>query len=102
MVLEGLVFADVPITGTYQFRISQRGAGGSSQINQGGEFEAAPDEPASLGTVLIGSGPNGFRARLTVRWRGGTVDCNASTGKRRVELAPPARDTPTLDADAAS
>ncbi|HSH63740.1 curli-like amyloid fiber formation chaperone CsgH [Methyloceanibacter sp.] len=102
VVLEGLVFADVPITGTYQFRISQRGAGGSSQINQGGEFEAAPDEPASLGTVLIGSGPNGFRATLTVRWRGGTVDCNASTGKRRVELAPPARDTPTLDADAAS
>ncbi|MET0688031.1 MAG: curli-like amyloid fiber formation chaperone CsgH, partial [Methyloceanibacter sp.] len=61
---------------------------------QGGEFEATPDEPASLGTVSIGGGPNGFSARLTVRWRGGTVDCSAGTGKRRVELAPSARDTP--------
>ena len=103
VMLEGLVFADVPMTGTYQFRISQRAAGGSSQINQGGEFEATPDEPQSLGTVSVGSGPNSFTARLTVSFDdGGTVDCSAGTGKRRVERAPSAPETTPLDADAAS
>lgn len=102
VVLEGLVFADVPLSGTYQFRISQQGAGGASRINQGGEFEATPGTPESLGTVSIGSGPNSFSATLSVSWAGGTVDCSAGTGKRRVELAPSSPDTPTLDADAAS
>jgi hypothetical protein len=102
VVLEGLVFADVPITGSYQFRISQQGAGGSSQINQGGEFEATPDGPESLGTVSIGSGPNSFSARLTVTWEGSVIDCSAGTGKRRVELAPSAPEATSLDADAAS
>lgn len=86
--LEGLVFADVPLSGTYRFRISQRGPGGSSQINQGGEFEAAPGEAQSLGVVSVGSGPTSFTATLTVRWAGGSVDCATGTGKRRVELAP--------------
>ena len=102
VVLEGLVFADAPLKGTYRFRISQRGAGGSSQINQGGEFEATPNEPASLGTVSIGSGPNSFSATLTVTWEGGVIDCRAGTGKRRVELAPSASEPTPLDADPAS
>ena len=103
VLLEGLVFADVPLTGSYRLRISQRGPGGSSQINQGGEFEATPGEPQSLGTVSVGSGPNSFTARLSVSFDdGGTVDCSAGTGKRRVEFAPSSPDTSTLDADAAS
>jgi hypothetical protein len=101
VLLEGLVFAAEPISGSYRFRISQRGAGGSSQINQGGEFEATPGEPESLGTISIGSGPNSFTATLTVSFDGGTVDCS-STGKRQVEFTPSAPDTSTLDADAAS
>jgi hypothetical protein len=100
VVLEGLVFADVPLSGRYRFRVSQNGAGGSSQINQGGEFDAAPGAPESLGTVSLASGPGSFTATLTVSWAGGTVDCAAGTGKRRVELAP--SDDLTLDADAAS
>lgn len=100
VVLEGLVFADVPLSGSYRFRVSQNGAGGSSQINQGGEFDAAPGAPESVGTVSLGSGPGSFTATLTVSWAGGSVDCAAGTGKRRVELAP--SETDTLDADAAS
>jgi hypothetical protein len=93
VVLEGLVFADAPLTGTYSFRISQRAPGGSSQINQGGDFEATPGEPESLGTVSVGSGPNSFTATLTVSFDdGGTVDCSAGTGKRRVEFTPTAPD----------
>ena len=96
VVLEGLVFADVPLTGTYRFRISQRGAGGSSQINQGGEFEATP------GRACIAR--HCFDRKRTEQLQreahgehgdGGTVDCSAGTGKRRVELAPSAPDTPT-------
>jgi hypothetical protein len=102
VVLEGLVFADAPLSGSYQFRIAQNGAGGSSRINQGGEFEAVPGLPESLGTVSLASGPGSFTATLTVSWAGGTVDCSAGTGKRRVELAPSAPDTLNLDADAAS
>ena len=103
VVLEGLVFADAPLTGTYSFRISQRSPGGSSQINQGGEFEATAGEPESLGTVSVGSGPNSFTATLTVSFdNGGAVDCSAGTGKRRAEFAPSSPDTSTLDADAAS
>ena len=95
VVLEGLVFADAPLTGTYSFRISQRSPGGSSQINQGGEFEATAGEPELLGTVSVGSGPNSFTATLTVSFdNGGAVDCSAGTGKRRVELMPAAPETP--------
>ncbi len=100
--LEGLVFADVPLSGTYRFRVSQNGSGGSSQINQGGEFDAGPGEPESLGTVSLGGGPGSFTATLTLRWAGGSIDCHAGTGKRRVELAPSVTDDPTLDASAAS
>jgi hypothetical protein len=102
VVLEGLVFADAPLTGTYSFRISQRGPGGSSQINQGGEFEATAGEPESLGTVSVGSGPNSFTATLTVSFEDSvTVDCSASTGKRLVEpslAAPHLQRTPETSA----
>ncbi len=92
VTLEGLVFAEAPLAGTYRLRVSQGGAAGSSQISQGGDFEAAPGEPESLGTVSLSSS-GAYSATLEVRWSGGITGCSAGPHGKRVE-APPATDTP--------
>jgi hypothetical protein len=84
VTLEGLVHADAPLAGSYRLQVSQGGSGGSSRISQGGDFEAAPGEPASLGTVSLASG-GAYRASLEVRWQGGVTDCSTGTPGKRVE-----------------
>jgi hypothetical protein len=94
VTLEGLVFAEMPVSGSYRLHVSQGGGGGSSRINQGGDFEAAPGEPESLGTVSRGSG-GAYSATLEVRWNGGTTGCSAGTPGKRVEA--PAESAPATD-----
>lgn len=62
--LEGFVHADRPTSGSYRLVVSSGGAN-SSDIEQSGEFDAAPGEAVSLGLAEIGGGGS-VRARLTV------------------------------------
>ena len=88
IALEGLVFAPRAASGSYRLRVSQRGAGGSSEITQGGEFTVAPDGVGSLGTVSLMSGGS-YTATLRVQWEDHVVDCRTGTPPRRVDTLPP-------------
>jgi hypothetical protein len=75
VALEGVVFAKSAVMGSYQLRVSKTGGGGSSDINQSGEFSAGPGGPSTLSTVTLGGDGGSYVARLTVTWDGGTIEC---------------------------
>lgn len=83
VVLEGLVFAPISVSGVYEMRISQIGVS-SSDIFQSGDFQASPNVPGSLGLVSLSLGRSGYDATLHVHWDGGAADCtrHVSAGTR--------------------
>jgi len=81
VMLEGLVFAPMPVSGVYEMRIRQRGAN-SSDIRQSGEFEVPPGAAGTLGLVSLSRGQGGYVARLTVQWDDGSADCTREIGTR--------------------
>ena len=83
IVLEGVVFARKPASGSYQMRVSQESAGGSSNIAQSGDFIVESGSTASLGTVSLSNGISRYVAKLTVQWDDGAADCIAEAPKRR-------------------
>jgi hypothetical protein len=83
IVLEGIVFARRPASGSYQLRVSQESAGGSSDIVQSGDFIVETGSTASLGTVSLANGVSRYVAELTVQWDDGAADCVAEAPKRR-------------------
>jgi hypothetical protein len=80
LALEGVLHSDTPISGSYRFRVVSQGGGGSSNIQQGGEFFAGPDAPVSLGTVMIGNRGGSYKATLEVVADGKTIACTERTG----------------------
>lgn len=87
IMLEGVVFARNPASGSYQMRVSQVSAGGRSNIAQSGDFIVESDSTASLGTVSLSNGVSRYVAKLTVQWDDGAADCVAETpSKRKVNL----------------
>ncbi len=79
VALEGVVHADVAVSGSYSFRISSSGGSGRSNIQQGGGFTAGPGGPVTLGRVMLGA--NGaYDASLTVTSNGSTVACSERVG----------------------
>jgi hypothetical protein len=62
--LEAVVEAGEAVRGTYEFVISARGAGGVSDVTQGGPLDLAPGEIATVGSAGL---PHGrYRATLTL------------------------------------
>jgi CsgH protein len=81
IVLEGVVFARRPTSGSYRLHVSQESAGGSSEIVQSGDFIVESGSAASLGTVSLSNSV--YVAELTVQWDDGDADCVAEAPKRR-------------------
>ncbi len=79
--LEGVVFASDAVKGSYRMQVRKTGGGGSSNINQGGDFRAGPQAPARVGTVTLGGDDGSYSANLKVTWDGGTVECEETVGK---------------------
>jgi hypothetical protein len=75
IALEALVHADRSIKGSYSFSVTGGGGSGSSDIQQGGDFEAQPGRPASLGQVVVGARGAAYDARLTVTFEGTSISC---------------------------
>ncbi|KPQ04801.1 MAG: hypothetical protein HLUCCA12_16270 [Rhodobacteraceae bacterium HLUCCA12] len=73
--IEGRVDADRPIRGHYRLSIASRSAGGSSTIDQSGEFQAAPGAPAILGQTTLGGSPGQYSAALDVDVEGARLRC---------------------------
>jgi hypothetical protein len=80
VALQGVVFAKTAIEGSYLLRVSKSGGGGSSDINQSGDFSAGPGEPSTLGTVSLGGDGGSYVARLMVTWDGGSIECTERVG----------------------
>ncbi|OLP55627.1 hypothetical protein BJF92_08095 [Rhizobium rhizosphaerae] len=78
--LDALVHADSALSGSYSFRVEKSGGGGSSTINQGGQFDARAGETATLGSVSLGSGGARYKATLDVRIGAKTVTCAKQVG----------------------
>lgn len=77
-VLEGVVVSKTAIAGSYNLVVAKSGGGGSSDINQSGNFEAAPGRETSLGTVMLGGDAGRYKAKLIVKAGGSTVECRES------------------------
>lgn len=75
VTLEGIVHANAAVDGSYQLVITKSGGGGSSDINQGGEFSAAPGKETSLGTVVLAGNGGSYTATLKVKWNGKSTEC---------------------------
>jgi hypothetical protein len=82
LVLEGLVFAPAPASGSYELEISQGSYAGGSNIRQGGDFAVAPGTDGSLGVVSLPE-QGGYAATLIVHWHDGAPDCTRHVGNGR-------------------
>lgn len=74
IAMRGVVHSQTPISGSYEFKVQSAGRGGTSNISQGGRFNAGPDEPATLGQVQLGGAP-AYDATLDVKADGTTIAC---------------------------
>ncbi|MCG6115780.1 MAG: hypothetical protein MEQ84_11340 [Mesorhizobium sp.] len=70
--LEAVAHADRSVQGSYSFRVASGGAAGRSTIQQGGDFEAGPGRPATLGVASFGGS---YDAALEITANGRNVDC---------------------------
>ncbi|SFH03607.1 hypothetical protein SAMN04488020_1064 [Palleronia marisminoris] len=64
-----------PIVGTYSLKIQSRRAGTSVSLQQTGEFEAAPDTPAPLGSATLPGDAGDYEVAIHVGWNGRTYAC---------------------------
>lgn len=62
--LEAVVQAGEAVRGNYEFVISARGAGGTSDVTQGGPLDLSPGEVATVGSAELPQGH--YRATLTL------------------------------------
>ncbi|MDX2276745.1 MAG: curli-like amyloid fiber formation chaperone CsgH [Hyphomonadaceae bacterium] len=73
--LESFAHASGPLTGTYDLIVTKSGSAGSSDINQGGDFDTLSEPSASLGMSEISLEPGArLHARLIVHGDNG-VEC---------------------------
>lgn len=79
VVLEGVVFANGAADGSYQFNITKSGGGGSSNINQGGDFSLGSGGKTTVGSVSLG-GEGSYTASLRVSAGGQSVSCKERVG----------------------
>lgn len=73
--LQGIVHAAKATSGSYSFKISNAGSGGSSSINQGGDFDLAAGQSEVVGEATLGNA-GGLRARLSVSTASGSTSCS--------------------------
>ena len=78
VVLEGVVFANGAVDGSYQFNVTKSG-GGSSSISQGGEFSVGSGGKSTVGSVSRG-GEGSYSATLRVTADGHSVSCKERAG----------------------
>jgi hypothetical protein len=95
VVLEGLVFAEEPVSGSYRLRVWQKSGAGRSQISQSGDFSVESGSE-SLGLVSLANRGGGYVATLSVQWDGGGFDCTERVrgGKSALKRDLPDEDLP--------
>ena len=79
VAMQGVIHTDAAISGSYRFRVASAGGGGNSNISQGGNFSAGPDDAVTLGQVMLGANAV-YDASLEVTSNGATIKCAERTG----------------------
>lgn len=74
-VIEAVVTSSKALSGSYSLRVS----GSGTNIRQGGEFDAAPNEKAVLGKVSLGGSARAYDIDLKVEAGGRTIPCDSRT-----------------------
>lgn len=80
MRLDALVHADKHVGGTYTFHIEKLGGGGSSTINQSGDFDAIAGHATVLSSVSLGSKGTEYKATLDGVIGDKSFSCTKQTG----------------------
>jgi hypothetical protein len=65
LLLEAVVEADHAVYGEYEFTVTAKGSGGSSDVSQGGAVDLVPGKRATVGSAEFSGGR--YRALLTLR-----------------------------------
>jgi len=76
LAIEGVVQSPTALTGEYRFVLKSQGAGGTSNISQGGQFSLSPGAPVSLGKVMVNAGAS-IDVDFTISADGKRLDCSA-------------------------
>ena len=82
LALQGVVHAGMALSGSYQMRVSGQGPGGSSNLNQGGQFNAAAGEAVTLGQVIVDNSGGTYDVMLSIDSAVGKVDCQGYFGSQ--------------------
>ena len=80
ITLEGAVHANVTTVGSYRFHVSSVGRSGGTNIQQGGNFHATAEAPATLGRVTLGNAGSIYDASLEITSNGTTTVCSERVG----------------------
>lgn len=75
LALEGTVLSPTAVSGEYRFSIQSASNGGSSNISQGGYFEAAAGQPTPMGKVMLNAGAS-YTIAFDVTANGKKLDCD--------------------------
>jgi hypothetical protein len=78
--LDALVHADKHVGGTYTFHVEKAGDGGSSTINQSGDFDAMAGHATNLGSVSLDSKRAEYKATLDVVIGDRSFSCTKQIG----------------------
>ena len=82
LALQGVVHAGMALSGSYQMRVSGQGPGGSSNLKQGGQFNAAAGEAVTLGQVMVDNSGGTYDVTLSIDSAEGKVDCQGHFGSQ--------------------
>ena len=80
--IRGVVESPSSLSGSYQLNVVSSGSGGSSNINQGGAFEAAANIPVTLGQVTLGSPGAVYDVTLSISSNAGNFECTERLASR--------------------
>jgi hypothetical protein len=80
ITLQGVIHSDVPLSGSYRFKVASAGGAGNTNMSQGGGFTAAPGETVMLGKVMLGNAGAIYDATLEVESDGMAVECEERVG----------------------
>ncbi|MGR4846036.1 curli-like amyloid fiber formation chaperone CsgH [Rhizobium sp. LARHSG275] len=78
--LDALVHADKHVGGTYTFHVEKVGDGGSSSINQSGDFDAVEGHAAILSSVALDAKGAKYKATLDVVIPDRSLSCTKQIG----------------------
>ena len=79
ITLQPVVSTPRAMSGSYRLHVTKRGGGGSSDIEQSGDFSASPGRSSELGEVSLAGG-GFYDARLTVDLGGRILECRQRVG----------------------